>query len=253
MLAYTRMYVEAVINHDKVEFLLDTGSDITLLSEKVWEQMGATSLEKTNVMVKNASGNLMKIYGRLRWEYEMKGLKRKEWIQSNEEIGYHMSMMVAEVKAKDSSVEKELMETYPTVFEKGLGLCAKEKAELILEQGVRPVFRGYRPMTHAAIDSVDKSSIDSWKWVRTERDPVLKKVKACVRTGRRVKGVSKLTSFFNRRDTLSVVGNCIMTGERIVIPRQLQANVLKELHVAHPWIVRMKKLARCYVYCPNID
>ncbi|VDL83597.1 unnamed protein product [Nippostrongylus brasiliensis] len=166
----TRMYVEAVVNNHKVEFLLDTGSDITLLNEKVWKQMGAPSLEKTNVLVKNASGNLMKIYGRLKCEYEMKGHKAQgyayvtpfnslmglEWIQSNEEMVYHMKMMVAEVKAKDLSVEKELMETYPTVFEGGLGLCTKEKAELILEQGVRPVFRGCRPVAHAAMDSVDK-------------------------------------------------------------------------------------------------
>ncbi|VDL77149.1 unnamed protein product [Nippostrongylus brasiliensis] len=92
----------------------------------------------------------------------------------------------------------------------------------------------------------------------------MKKVKTCVRTGRWVKEDSKLTGrwvkedskltpYYNRRETLSVVGNCIMTGERVVIPRQLQANVLKELHVAHPGIVRMKKLARSYVYWPNID
>ncbi|VDL80195.1 unnamed protein product [Nippostrongylus brasiliensis] len=142
------MYMEAMVNNHKVEFLLDTGSDITLLNEKVWKQMGAPSLEKTNVMVRNASGNLMKIYGRLRCEYEMKGHKAQgyayvtpfnslmglEWIQCNEEMVYHMKMMVAEVKAKDNSVERELMETYPTVFEEGLGLCTKEKAELILEQ-----------------------------------------------------------------------------------------------------------------------
>ncbi|VDL65828.1 unnamed protein product [Nippostrongylus brasiliensis] len=50
--------------------------------------------------------------------------------------------------------------------------------------------------------------------VCTERDPVLKKVKACVRTGRWVKGDSKLIPYYNRKETLSVVGNCIMTGER---------------------------------------
>ncbi|VDL65827.1 unnamed protein product [Nippostrongylus brasiliensis] len=68
-----------------------------------------------------------------------------EWIQSDEEMEYHMKMMVAEVKAKDNSVGKELVETYPTVFEEGLGLCTKEKAELILEQGVRPVFEAAGP------------------------------------------------------------------------------------------------------------
>ncbi|KAK6052371.1 hypothetical protein COOONC_10124 [Cooperia oncophora] len=42
-------------------------------------------------------------------------------------------------------------------------------------------------------------------------------------------------------------------GERVIIPKELRARVLKELHIGHPGIVRMKKLARSYVYWPNID
>lgn len=44
-----------------------------------------------------------------------------------------------------------------------------------------------------------------------------------------------------------------MTGERVIIPEKLQNTVLKELHVGHPGIVRMKKIARSYVYWPNLD
>ncbi|KIH64218.1 hypothetical protein ANCDUO_05475 [Ancylostoma duodenale] len=50
----TRMYVEARVNQHPVNFLLDTGSDITLLNEDVWRSMGAPKLENTNVVVKNA-------------------------------------------------------------------------------------------------------------------------------------------------------------------------------------------------------
>ncbi|PIO53195.1 hypothetical protein TELCIR_25480, partial [Teladorsagia circumcincta] len=46
-------------------------SDITLLNEK----MGSPTLEKTNVVVKNASGHQMKVYGKLRCKIEMKGIK----------------------------------------------------------------------------------------------------------------------------------------------------------------------------------
>ncbi|VDL77978.1 unnamed protein product [Nippostrongylus brasiliensis] len=165
------MYVEAVVNNHRVEFLLDTGSDITLLNDKIWRQMGAPKLERTNVVVKNASGSEMKIHGKLRCEFEMKGHRTEgyayvtpynslmglEWIQANEEMMYHMKMMVAQVGVnKGSDVEKELMETFPAVFEEGLGHCTKEKAELILVQGVRPVFRACRPVAHAAMESVDK-------------------------------------------------------------------------------------------------
>ncbi|KIH48006.1 hypothetical protein ANCDUO_21928 [Ancylostoma duodenale] len=43
-----------------------------------------------------------------------------------------------------------------------------------------------------------------------------------------------------RRKTLSVVGGCLMSGERVVIPPELRSKVLKELHIGHPGIVRMK-------------
>ncbi|VDP08502.1 unnamed protein product [Heligmosomoides polygyrus] len=68
----------------------------------------------------------------------------------------HMKLMVAQVKVKDSDLGEELKKTFPSVFEEGLGLCTKEKAELQLVQNARPVFRGCRPVAHAAVESVDK-------------------------------------------------------------------------------------------------
>ncbi|KAK6027119.1 hypothetical protein OSTOST_06856 [Ostertagia ostertagi] len=106
------MYVNAVVNNCTVKFLLDTGSDITLLNEKTWKKMGSPTLEKTNVVVKNASGDQMKVYGKLRCIIEMKGIKTEgyayvtpynsliglEWIRGNEEMAYHMGMMTSEMK-----------------------------------------------------------------------------------------------------------------------------------------------------------
>nr|CDJ84927.1 Unknown [Haemonchus contortus] len=72
-----RMYIDAVVNNCDVRFLLDTGSDITLLNENTWKMMGSPVLERTNIVVKNASGENMKIYGKLKCQIKMKGVETK--------------------------------------------------------------------------------------------------------------------------------------------------------------------------------
>lgn len=62
-----------------------------------------------------------------------------------------------------------------------------------------------------------------------------------------------LRMFYNRRESLSQNQFCLFSQNRVVIPFSLQKKILKQLHTGHPGIVRMKALARCYVYWPNID
>ncbi|KIH65978.1 reverse transcriptase [Ancylostoma duodenale] len=72
-------------------------------------------------------------------------------------MSYYMKMMVAEVKAdQNSDVAMKLRKSYPEIFEEGLGLCTKEKADLQLVGDVRPVFKACRPVPHAAVEAVEK-------------------------------------------------------------------------------------------------
>ncbi|XGW15781.1 hypothetical protein V3C99_001322, partial [Haemonchus contortus] len=165
-----RMYIDAIVNNCDVRFLLDTGSDITLLNENTWKMMGSPVLERTNIVVKNASGENMKIYGKLKCQIKMKGVETKgyayvtpynsliglEWIRANEEMKYHLEMMAAEVKMSSMvKIEEELKKTYPGVFEEGLGCCTKEQVDLQLNPNVRPVFCNSRPVPHAALEAVN--------------------------------------------------------------------------------------------------
>lgn len=63
----------------------------------------------------------------------------------------------------------------------------------------------------------------------------------------------ELKQFFNRRENLTISNDIVLFNDRIVIPVELRSKLLQQLHVGHPGIVRMKNLARSFVYWPNID
>ena len=88
----------------------------------------------------------------------------------------------------------------------------------------------------------------------TARDPILQKVTYYINHGwpKRLHEPD-LQQFYRRRDSLSIVNQCLMFAERVVIPKSLQKVVLKQFHSHHPGITRMKALMRSYVYWPSID
>lgn len=52
---------------------------------------------------------------------------------------------------------------------------------------------------------------------------------------------------------LSIQNGCILKGCRVIVPKKLQGNVLRELHIGHLGMVKMKSLARSYCTWTNID
>ena len=51
-----------------------------------------------------------------------------------------------------------------------------------------------------------------------------------------------------RKNELSVESDCLIWGNRVIIPFHLRNKILTELHENHPGIVRMKALACSYVW-----
>ena len=86
----------------------------------------------------------------------------------------------------------------------------------------------------------------------TRRDPVLARVHESI-----VKGWSAHIDgnkpYYERRNELTVHQGCILWGMRVVIPNKLKDRVLEELHDGHMGVVKMKALARGYVWWPNIN
>ncbi|XP_064073080.1 uncharacterized protein K02A2.6-like [Vanessa tameamea] len=60
-------------------------------------------------------------------------------------------------------------------------------------------------------------------------------------------------AYFRRKENICFDQGCLLWGYIIIIPRTLQNAILKEIHDGHPGIVKMKQIARNYVWWATID
>lgn len=88
----------------------------------------------------------------------------------------------------------------------------------------------------------------------TSSDPILRIVKQYIQDGSWPKEMSReVAQFEARKESLSIIDDCIMFQDRVVIPSILRNRVIKQFHRGHPGIVRMKAIARSFAYWPRID
>ena len=83
----------------------------------------------------------------------------------------------------------------------------------------------------------------------TERERVLSRVLSYVENGWDEKlNDPLLKGYFSRRSVITIHHGRLMWDNRVVIPTKLRSNILDIVHSGHPGIVKMKGLARSYIW-----
>ncbi|XP_018405038.1 PREDICTED: uncharacterized protein K02A2.6-like [Cyphomyrmex costatus] len=83
----------------------------------------------------------------------------------------------------------------------------------------------------------------------TRKDPHLGKIVKILETGRDL----PRAGYKAPEAKYSLTADCLLFEHRVVIPASLQPAILNDLHTAHVGIVKMKGIARSFVYWPGID
>jgi hypothetical protein len=89
--------------------------------------------------------------------------------------------------------------------------------------------------------------------METKKDPVLRKVQDFTKNGWPEKPQPELQPYHTRRLELSHEDGILLWDTRVVIPESLRDILLKDLHAEHFGIVKMKQLARKYLWWPKLE
>lgn len=63
----------------------------------------------------------------------------------------------------------------------------------------------------------------------------------------------ELSKYYPHRNEFSIENKCLIWNNRLVVPLKLRNFILSELHRSHMGVVKMKSLARSYVWWPSLN
>ncbi|MFH4976831.1 hypothetical protein AB6A40_003540 [Gnathostoma spinigerum] len=186
-LSVYRRFAFISVNGQHLKFRVDTGSDITVLSQRTWERLGSPSLTSTSLEATDVSGNTMSFLGQLDCDFRFQGYSAQatcyvsnrssidllgvELIQklgmydkpmdscsglTCDWLGSQSVGLTSDVANAVSDFAADIANHYPAIFQPSLGHCFRAKATLKLRPDARPVFRPKRPVPYATLPALEK-------------------------------------------------------------------------------------------------
>ena len=104
-------------------------------------------------------------------------------------------------------------------------------------------------MKHLETSPVTTTQIKNW----TCKDPLLSQVLCCIKQRWPNQINSVMQPYWTKLVELSVMDDCILWGNRVLVPEPGRQHVIREIHGGHPGVSRMKTLARMFSWWLHMD
>ncbi|BHF79495.1 hypothetical protein SprV_0702261500 [Sparganum proliferum] len=167
-----RNIVDVLLNGHAVRLQLDTASDITIISERLWQPLGSPTMQQTSQSATSACGGLVQLIGQLQCCVSFRGtsitaicyitksdlnLFGLDWIEQLGLADMPLCVVCSQVQipAVFADQAKGILQRFAPVFQDRLGRCTYTQAVLHLSPGSKPVFRPKRPVPYAALPLVE--------------------------------------------------------------------------------------------------
>ena len=143
--------------------------------------------------------------------------------------------------------------SYELIYRPGIQNCADALSRLPLPEADPVDDKSPNPILHLFEALEDSTLTAETIATETQADPILAQVSHNIQHGWPKVRNPIFNPFYLKKEVLNIDNNCIFWGSRVLVPQTLRTAVLDLLHEEHIGIVRMKALARCYVWWPLID
>ncbi|XP_039451777.1 uncharacterized protein K02A2.6-like [Culex pipiens pallens] len=167
-----RKFAEIEINQVPVQLQIDSASDITVISDRCWKQIGSPSGVKPSCSAKTASGAPLDLALEFWCDVEISGITKRslcrvvspkidlnilgaDWISAFGLWDVPFSSFCRKIAESAPDAVQALQAQFPKVFTSEMGLCTKTKVQLALKENSKPVFRPKRPVAYAMQSAVE--------------------------------------------------------------------------------------------------